>query len=162
MPFAGPIAAAKRALLSLTEALRLELAPWDIKVILLEPASIHTEAVDKLARDSEHALSDFGPDGRRLYGDVFRRVMTKGIALERAGSSPDIVAAAVARALSAPGPRTRYLVGKDSRRLALIALLPPILLDRIRRRLFRLPEPASMIEGAVNEVQSRSSNVSPE
>jgi NAD(P)-dependent dehydrogenase (short-subunit alcohol dehydrogenase family) len=35
----------------MAETLRQELAPWDIRVVLIEPASIHTEAVDKL----EHA-----------------------------------------------------------------------------------------------------------
>ena len=32
-------------ILQRAEALRQELAPWDIHVVLIEPASIHTEAV---------------------------------------------------------------------------------------------------------------------
>ncbi|MFI6833608.1 SDR family NAD(P)-dependent oxidoreductase [Kribbella sp. NPDC050241] len=144
VPFAGPTAAAKRALLSLTEALRLELAPWGIKVILIEPASIHTEAVGKLEKESTKALDDFGPEGHALYGETFRHVIERGLAQERKGSPPDVVAAAVARAIRAPRPRARYLVGKDSRRLALIAKLPPVALDLLRRRLFGLPEPGSM------------------
>ena len=144
VPFAGPIAATKRALLSLTEALRLELAPWGIRVVLIEPASIRTEAADKVADAAEQALTGFGPEGHRLYGDVFRRVIAQGLARERAGSPPDVVAAAVARAITAPRPRARYLVGKDSRRLAALAMLPPGLLDSIRRRLFGLPAPGAM------------------
>jgi NAD(P)-dependent dehydrogenase (short-subunit alcohol dehydrogenase family) len=151
VPFAGPIAAAKRALLSLAEALRLELAPWGIKVILIEPASIRTEAVEKLAADVEQALKDFGPGGRQLYGDVFSRVITKGLARERKGSPPSAVAAAVTHAISTQRPRARYLVGKDSQRLAMIAKLPPALLDLVRRRLFALPEPDSLKAGGVNE-----------
>lgn len=144
VPFAGPIAAAKRALLSLTEALRLELAPWGIRVILIEPASIHTEAVGKLETESAEMLNDLGSDARRLYGETFRHVIERGLARERKGSSPDVVAAAVARAIRTPRPRARYLVGKDSRRLALIAKLPPVALDLLRRRLFGLPRPGSM------------------
>jgi len=143
IPFAGPVAAAKRALLSLTEALRLEVAPWGVKVVLIEPASIHTEAVDKLETDAAETLQRFGPDGRLLYGEAFRNVTRRGLAQERGGSSPDVVAAAIARAVSTPRPRARYLVGKDSRRLALIAKLPPPVLDRLRRRLFGLPKPGS-------------------
>jgi NAD(P)-dependent dehydrogenase (short-subunit alcohol dehydrogenase family) len=143
MPFAGPIAAAKRALLSLTEALRQELAPWGVQVILIEPASIHTEGVDKVARDSEQALNDFGPAGRDLYGAAYQRVIRRGLDQERSGSSPSVVAATVARAVTTPRPRARYLTGKDARRLAVAACLPPGLLDRLRRRVFGLPEPGS-------------------
>ncbi|MEV5961499.1 SDR family oxidoreductase [Kribbella sp. NPDC051952] len=144
IPFAGPVAAAKRALLSLTEAFRLELAPWDIKVVLIEPASIHTEAVGKLETDAAKSLEAFGPGGRALYGEAFLKVTSRGLDQERGGSPPDLVAAAVARAITTPRPRARYLVGKDSRRLALIAKLPPAVLDRVRRRIFGLPARGSM------------------
>ncbi|MFI5695391.1 SDR family NAD(P)-dependent oxidoreductase [Kribbella sp. NPDC051586] len=149
MPFVGPVAAAKRAVFALTEGFRQELAPWGVKVVLIEPASIRTAAVDKLADDSERALSP-------LYDVMFRRAITKGIARERSGSPPEVVAAAVARAIRTPRPRPRYLVGKDSRRLALLAGLPPALLDPIRRRLFGLPKPGSLAAGPVqNAVQTR-------
>jgi hypothetical protein len=46
-----------------------------------------------------------------------------GLARERNGSPPQVVAQLVARALT-PRPRSRYLVGKDSRRMALVAGLP--------------------------------------
>jgi hypothetical protein len=46
----------------------------------------------------------------------------------------------VLRALTARHPRTRYLVGKDARRLALLARrAPDPVFDRIRIRLFGLP-----------------------
>ena len=44
-PFTGPVSASKSAIATMAEALRQELAPWDIRVVLIEPASIHTEAV---------------------------------------------------------------------------------------------------------------------
>jgi NAD(P)-dependent dehydrogenase (short-subunit alcohol dehydrogenase family) len=144
VPFAGPVAAGKRAVLAMTEAFRQELAPWGIKVVLIEPASIHTEAVDKVAKDAEQSL---GP----LYENVFRRAISRGIARERNGSPPDVVATAVDHAIRTPKPRPRYLVGKDSRRLALIAKLPPAVLDPIRRRLFGLPAPASQAAMSVVE-----------
>ena len=44
-PFTGPVSASKSAIATMAEALRQELAPWDIRVVLIEPTSIHTEAV---------------------------------------------------------------------------------------------------------------------
>jgi hypothetical protein len=56
-----------------------------------------------------------------------------------------VVADTIAAALAARHPRTRYLAGKDSRRLAaLSALLPDRALDAIRHRLLGLPAPGSL------------------
>jgi NAD(P)-dependent dehydrogenase (short-subunit alcohol dehydrogenase family) len=73
---------------ALADALRLELAPWNIRVILIEPASIRTDAIDKLDRDVKAAEHDFGPDGWALYGDAFRRMATRALARETRGSHP--------------------------------------------------------------------------
>lgn len=143
MPFAGPLAAAKHAVLALTEALRLELAPWNIRVVLIEPGSIRTDAIDKAKRDIESAVREFDADGRALYLSAFRNMTSRGLAQEQYGSSPDAVAHVVLRAVRAGSPRARYLAGKHSRLLATLAKLPPTVLDKLRRRLFGLPRPGS-------------------
>src|SRR5262249_32715844 len=62
---------------------------------------------------------------------------------ERAGSPPDVVAAAVEQALTAEHPRARYPVGKNARIMtALPRLLPDGALDLIRVRLVGLPRGA--------------------
>jgi NAD(P)-dependent dehydrogenase (short-subunit alcohol dehydrogenase family) len=146
MPFAGPLTAAKHALLALTEALRLELAPWNIHVVLVEPASIRTDAVAKLERDAAAALQQFGPEGRALYGPAFQEMTKRAVAHEARGSPPEVVAAVVARAIESPRPKARYLVGKNARLLAGAAKLPPFALDALRRRFFGLPRPGSMVQ----------------
>ena len=143
IPFGGPLAASKRALLALTEAFRLELAPWDIRVVLIEPGSIRTSAIDKLERDARSALERFGMAGQALYADAFQSMTAQALAREAHGSPPQVVAAAVVRAIETPRPRARYLVGKDASALAMLALLPPGVLDALRRRLFGLPRPGS-------------------
>jgi NAD(P)-dependent dehydrogenase (short-subunit alcohol dehydrogenase family) len=146
MPFAGPLTAAKHALLGLTEALRLELAPWNIRVVLVEPAGIRTDAVAKLQRDAEATLQQFGPAGRALYGTAFRAMTTRAVAREAQGSPPDVVAAVVVQVIEHPRPKARYLVGKDARLLATVARLPPFMLDALRRRFFGLPRSGSMAQ----------------
>ena len=61
-PFGGPLAASKSAIASLADALRQELAPWNIRVVLIEPASILTDAVDKVKRDAQATLGEFSPE----------------------------------------------------------------------------------------------------
>jgi len=130
----------------MADALRQELAPWDIGVVLIEPASIHTEAVDKLERNAERLLREADPDARALYEDDFRRFVGIGLARERNGSPPRVVARAVAGALTVPRPHPRYLVGKDALPMAaLAALVPTRLLDALRRRVAHQPAPGSRL-----------------
>ncbi len=114
--------------------------------MLLAPASIHTEAVDKVEQGARRAV-EFPPELRDLYATPCRAMVATAVARERAGSSPDVVARVVATALTARRPRPRYLVGKDARRLAVIGRWLPIRLqDAIRRRIFRLPAPGSLAQ----------------
>ena len=138
-PFVGPLAASKHALLALSEALRLELAPWNIRVVLIEPGNIRTEAGAKFQKDAAAALQQFEPSARALYADAFRSMTSRFAARHRRGSDPDVVAEVVLTALEARRPRARYLVGKDAHLFAVAATLPPFMLDSLRRRIFGLP-----------------------
>ena len=141
MPFAGALCASKYAVASLNEALRQELFPFGIHVCLIEPASIRTEAVSKLSADYQVRLAKMSPEAARRYGTQFQSFASKAISQELDGSPPSVVAEAILHALTSPNPKARYLCGKKSLLLAtLAALLPGPLFDRLRRKLFGLPE----------------------
>jgi NAD(P)-dependent dehydrogenase (short-subunit alcohol dehydrogenase family) len=143
-PFAGPLDAAKAALTALGDTLRQELAPWGVRVVLVEPASINSGAADKVTRDAAAALDAAGPQGRALYEDAFTNMLQVMERRESHGSPPDVAAATIVRALTAPRPRAVYLTGRYSRRLALLSRLPVPVLDRARRRVFHLPAPGTL------------------
>ena len=143
-PFAGPLDAAKAALTALGDTLRQELAPWGVRVVLVEPASINSGAADKVTRDAAAALDAAGPRGRALYEAAFTNMLEVMERRESHGSPPEVAAAAIVRALTAPRPRAVYLTGRYSRRLALLSGLPVPVLDRARRRVFHLPAPGTL------------------
>ena len=143
-PFAGPLDAAKAALTALGDALRQELAPWGVRVVLVEPATINSGAADKVSRDAAAAMAAAAPEGRILYADAFTAMLKVLERREANGSPPDVAAATITRALAARRPRAIYLSGKDSRRLAILSGLPAPVLDMARRRIFRLPAPGSL------------------
>ena len=143
-PFAGPLDAAKAALTALGEALRQELAPWGIRVVLVEPATINSGAADKVTRDAAAAMAAADPRARALYEGAFGGMLQVMERREANGSPPDVAAATITRALTARRPRAVYLSGKDSRRLAILSGLPAPVLDMARRRVFRLPAPGSL------------------
>ncbi|MDP4509232.1 SDR family oxidoreductase [Nonomuraea turcica] len=135
LPFGGPLCSSKHAIRSLNDALRMEVKPWGIRAVLIEPGSIHTAAVDKLEGEVEPRLAAIGEEGRRLYGAAYRTMVTSGLKEERSGSSPDVVARAVLHALTARKPRSRYPVGKKSRLMSTLGrILPQYTLDALRLR----------------------------
>jgi NAD(P)-dependent dehydrogenase (short-subunit alcohol dehydrogenase family) len=143
-PFASALDAAKAALTALAGSLRQELAPWGIRVILVEPASINSGAADKVTRDAAAAMAAAPPAGRALYADAFSSMLGVMEHRESQGSPPDVAAATVYRALTAARPRTMYLSGKYARRLATLSMLPAPVLDAAKRKIFRLPAPRSL------------------
>lgn len=143
-PFAGPLDATKAALAALGDALRQELAPWGVRVVLIEPASINSGAADKVSHDAAAAMAAAGPHGRALYEETFTKMLDVMQRREANGSPPDVAAATIIRALTATRPHNVYLTGKNSRRLAILSKLPTPILDAARRRIFRLPSPGSL------------------
>lgn len=143
-PFIGPLAASKSALATMSTALRQELAPFDIRVVLVEPGSIRSEAVGKLDADARQVLSQVSPSRGALYQDAFLHLVGFFSALHHKGSPPDQVAKTVERALTIRRPRASYLAGKNARRMALAAaVLPATAQDALRRRLTHQPARAS-------------------
>ena len=140
-PFAGALDATKAALAALADALRQELGPWGVRVVLVEPASINSAAPDKVVRDTEAAMAAASPSGRALYQESVSRMLAVMLRRERDGSPPEVAAETIVRALTTRRPRAVYLTGTNARRLAMISLLPTPLLDAVRRRVFGLPAP---------------------
>jgi NAD(P)-dependent dehydrogenase (short-subunit alcohol dehydrogenase family) len=149
-PFIGPLAASKSTLTTMSNALRQELAPWGIRVTLVEPGSIRSEAVDKLHSDARTVMNHATEQGRALYENAFLHLVDFFAELHEKGSPPDIVAKTVERALRASRPRSCYLTGKNAQRMAAIArLLPVPAQDALRRRLASQPAPGSLAVSAI-------------
>jgi len=118
---------------ALADALRQELAPWRVKVVVIEPASINSSAAGNVTRNAAMAAA---PRGRILYDDAFGKMLA--VVMQRredADSPPDVAAATITRALTAARPRNVYLTGKYSRRLALLACCPAPARRRMPARL---------------------------
>jgi NAD(P)-dependent dehydrogenase (short-subunit alcohol dehydrogenase family) len=144
-PFAGALDATKAALSALGDALRQELAPWGVRVVLVEPAAVDSAAVGKVSRDAETVLAAASPSARALYEDTFRSMLVVMRQREANGSSPAVPASTIRRALTVARPRRVYLTGRAARRMAMLSLLPTPALDALRRRIFSLPAPGALV-----------------
>jgi NAD(P)-dependent dehydrogenase (short-subunit alcohol dehydrogenase family) len=99
-PFGGPLCASKYALESINDALRMELSPWGIHVVLVAPGSIRTPAVAKLVQDSEAMLKTFPPEGVKRYATAYRAFVQTFVKQHEAGAPPEVMAHTVFKALT--------------------------------------------------------------
>ena len=135
IPFGGLLNASKSAFGILSDTLRLELHPFGIRVITLEPGSIATPAVEKTLGNVEGVIAELPEQGRAEYGGLLRNLARIGYQREMNGSPPAEVARAIYEALTKPQPRIRYHVGKDAKLLTFLPrILPDWLLDAMRYR----------------------------
>jgi NAD(P)-dependent dehydrogenase (short-subunit alcohol dehydrogenase family) len=66
-PFFGPIAASKAALASLSDAARLELAAFGVRVVLIEPGALRTGIFETSRRAQTEAMAGQSPQIVALY-----------------------------------------------------------------------------------------------
>jgi NAD(P)-dependent dehydrogenase (short-subunit alcohol dehydrogenase family) len=131
-PYMSPYHASKFGIEAVGDSLRQELRQFGVEVSLVEPGSVATPIWEK-GRDSAEAIQDrLTPEHERLYGDKVARMAKVLEKVGARGVPPEKVAEAVAHALTAKRPRTRYLVGADARMTLLMRRLLP---DRVRDRL---------------------------
>ncbi|RUW72268.1 MULTISPECIES: oxidoreductase [unclassified Mesorhizobium] len=103
--------ATKHALEGWSDSLRLELAPFGIKVVVVEPGLIETGFGDVVA-DGLLKRS-----GTSAYAEVAQMVAktTKASYGHGRGSDPTVIADVVSTAVRSTRPRTRYAAGKYAR-----------------------------------------------
>jgi NAD(P)-dependent dehydrogenase (short-subunit alcohol dehydrogenase family) len=123
-PLSGWYQGAKQALEGLSDALRVEVASDGIKVILIEPGGFKTGIWEDVTETRA---------GSR-YTTAYERTQ-RGVHLSNPiMGNPDRVAKVIARALTNPLPRTRYLVGYDAQALALVErFVPTVVQDAVER-----------------------------
>jgi NAD(P)-dependent dehydrogenase (short-subunit alcohol dehydrogenase family) len=132
VPFMGAVASSKAALASMSDALRLELAHWGIRVVVIEPGAMETEIFAKAGTFAEQVLQTQPPNKITLYRDQMAVMQKAGESMKY--YSPTLVSDTVLKALTRDKPKARYTVGPDNRLLGLISRLPLSLRDALVAR----------------------------
>ena len=130
-PFGAWYHATKFALEGFSDALRQELAPFGIQVVIIEPGAIRTEW-GGIAMQSALDASGSGPYAARVgrMVDTFGREDT-----QRFSSDPAVIARTIVRAATSRRPRTRYAVGAGAKPVVVARrVLPDRVLDAVMGR----------------------------
>jgi NAD(P)-dependent dehydrogenase (short-subunit alcohol dehydrogenase family) len=124
-PMFGAYSASKFALEGMADALRLELAPWGVRVSVVEPAQTDTDLWRQADQDFDSAIATLSPEHRTLYAKHltgFRKTIPKS---QKVARPVEAVAETIERALTQRRPRARYVVGTSTRAQVLVAQLTP-------------------------------------
>jgi NADP-dependent 3-hydroxy acid dehydrogenase YdfG len=134
-PTGGWYHASKYAVEALSDALRVEVAPFGISVVLVEPGLIRTE-FESVASGGLASGDPAGPYAAlRRHSD---EVMRRGYA-SRLGADPKAVADVIKHAVEARRPRTRYVVTPAAKaQVQLRRLGGDRLWDAVMRRTYRI------------------------
>jgi short-subunit dehydrogenase len=125
-PFMGAYNASKFALEGLSDALRREMAPFGVRVVVIEPGPIKTnfgvDAVQSAGKASPYAAFSHRWKAARRSSDVWERY-------------PDAVARVILKAVRARHPRARYTVTLSAK-MGTFAhrLVPDVVLDWVLGR----------------------------
>ncbi|WP_029098205.1 SDR family oxidoreductase [Brevibacillus thermoruber] len=117
-PGYAPYAASKFAVEGFTEALRLEVLPFGIHAVLIEPGAYKTEIWRK-------GFATIRMRENSPYQPMLEAVLRMSRRTAETAPPPQEVAAAVVKAALAPAPRLRYPLGRGTAAMSLLRSLLP-------------------------------------
>jgi short-subunit dehydrogenase len=123
-PFGGWYHATKFALEGFSDCLRMEVKPFNIEVVIIEPGGIKTDwgiiASENLIKTSGHGAYK---ESANKVAESFKKMYSSKNSL----SNPSIVSSTIVKAVEKKKPKTRYLIGSNAK---LLFVLKRVLSDR--------------------------------
>jgi len=131
LPGSGPYIASKRAIEAFNDCLRLELKPWGVSAIVIEPGFMNTPIVENSIQSHTELRRNISKEKLEEYGEVFFNEVDKGFKiLPKLLGNPQLVCDAYIHAALAVYPKQRYLVGIDAWLIfSWLALIPSFMAD---------------------------------
>lgn len=124
-PGMGVYSSSKAALESLSDALRVEVEPFDVDVVVVEPGPVATQFEDR----AQSSLADL--DRSEPYADLYESLEDWGTVGQMAAVPAEEVAATILEAGVSTDPQPRYPVGTGSQYFSLVEYVPQGVRDAV-------------------------------
>jgi NAD(P)-dependent dehydrogenase (short-subunit alcohol dehydrogenase family) len=124
----GPYAGTKFALEAVSDALRREVGPLGVKVVVVEPGAVTTEMLGRVAVTGARITGGMTQEQRGRYASLMHSIIAQAQAAAPKGVPAEEAGRVIADAITSTRPRTRYTVGRDA---AIIVRLVRVLSDRL-------------------------------
>jgi short-subunit dehydrogenase len=131
LPLFGAYHASKWAVETLSDSLRMELRPFGIRVVVIEPGTIRTEFTDRSKREAGAIEAQGSP-----YAPVYAALERTADQVMAQAVGPEVISNAILRAIEARRPNARYtapfhaLLG-----MYLVKAMPTWLTDAVMSRM---------------------------
>lgn len=124
LPFQGIYSASKFAIEGISEALRMELKQFNVKVVVINPGDFHTS-------NTANRINNV------IKGGPYEVQFNKSIGIigkdETGGWDPVVLAKKVCKIIGKKNPKYRYIIGSTEQKLAVLVkrILPPPIFAKI-------------------------------
>jgi NAD(P)-dependent dehydrogenase (short-subunit alcohol dehydrogenase family) len=130
LPFQAFYSASKFAIEGFSEALRMEVNQFKIKVVLINPGDFNTS-------NSANRRNFLAPTGQSdPYGEQFSKTLAIYEKDEAKGRAPEVLARKIVRITESKNPKQRYIIATFLEKLAVV--LKPVLPGKVYRSLLQL------------------------
>jgi len=133
LPYIGAYSISKFALEALSDVMRLELKPWNIKVSVIQPGAVVTPIWEKSLQAAAQRLKTIPETITAPYTQALEKTTTHAQRSSQTGASPQQVAYTILTALGAKQPKPRYTVGCGVTLARWATWLPEALQDAIKQ-----------------------------
>jgi short-subunit dehydrogenase len=132
-PFFGAYHGTKYAVEAMSDALRIELKPFGVRVVLVEPGPVATNFTDR-------SIASLPSSSTSRWSQAYAKADLIRAQTDRAAVGPEAVGAAVRHAIASKHPSARYLVPALRFRMmfAMMALTPTWAMDAMFSAVFGL------------------------
>ena len=113
LPFQGFYSASKFAIEGLSEALRMEVKPFNIKVVVINPGDFHTNNTTNRRNFLTKATND-------PYAEQFAKSLSIIEKDENGGWPPEVLARKLVKIVEAKNPCQRYVIATAEQKLAVV------------------------------------------
>jgi len=133
IPFQGAYSASKFALEGMSEALRIEVKPFNIHVVLIEPGDFKTDITN-------NRIMAKGFHENSVYADQLNTALPLMEKEERNGAAPHKLALLVEKIINLPNPKVRYTIGKLEQRFSTLykRWAPSLMFERSFMKYYKL------------------------
>lgn len=132
-PVNGTYSSTKFAMEAMSDAMRLELEPFNIQVILVEPGAIKTNFDQTVHTHGDEILSNPASP----YLPLYRHYQQVSDSMRKQEAGPEVVSKVIRKVMETPKPKARYLAGVSFPTQA-VMFMRDLIWDFAVRQLFKI------------------------
>jgi NAD(P)-dependent dehydrogenase (short-subunit alcohol dehydrogenase family) len=139
----GIYCASKSALWALSDAMRVEVGQFGVRVVQIECGTFKTQFIPKCTEQGEALVAEMAVGEFAGYRSGMRKTVDQGSPTEKLAADPALAARVVLDAIESANPKARYRLGNFTVKIApyMLPFMPDRLMDKLTAKALELQQP---------------------